>query len=844
MKNIFAQTKDYVEGRKRNTFDLSFQNNLTMEMGKLYPVMCKEVLPGDSFRIKPTFGLRFMPLAFPVQTRMQANLHFFYVRNRNLWKDWPDFIGRTKSNLVPPFLAPSVAARLAKTRALGDYFGLPTTLSGDFGSVARYRGTSVVAELTPGQTDDYRLYAPVVSTESSGVETLAFAAAKMRLAVADGTVTDVALLPHSQLDFATMADVGDGLPSDFVDSSVTIDGASYTRNWNRNAVWFGVPMSRQHFTWLMNNISTATADPGSFACYVIVPPGEDNPTGGSILYKGIYASSSYVVDYDNTKTSVTSDSWFCVWKDGVLWIPTLKKDVKGGSTPGSGQINQRIVYKSSVGSYVSTSNLTGSAFVTTYNQLSGEEIAYGDDAFGQMRFTFGFGLSATLLQKEDCPFTGNTVNFLSNEYVGPDSIIYHFHREDSTEIPTEFNPYSDGTLKISALPFRAYESIYNCFYRNQQNDPFVLNGVEEYNKWITTNEGGEDSTDYDFFYRNWEMDFLTSATQSPQQGDITPLVGVSSTGDFTFQNSDGTQYTVHPVIGEDGNTLTGIDSYDGTPENNSGIRRLMDMISYGISINDFRNVNALQRWLETNLRRGYRYRDQIKSHFDVDVHYNELDMPEFIGGMSEPVIIDKINQAVDLSSLTGSQGFNDVLGSYAGQASILAQSQHDVSQYCDEHGFIIGILSVSPVPNYSQLLPKMFIKDNVLDYYFPEFGHIGNQPITYREVCPLQMYAAMASDDSLNFDKVFGYQRAWYDLIQSVDEVHGDFRLSLRDYLVNRVFNGIPELGHDFLFVDPDQINDIFSVAESDNEDHILGQVYFDISCQREIPKFGIPRLE
>ena len=102
MKNIFAARKDFVEGRKRNTFDLSFQNNLTMRFGRLYPVFCKEVIPGDSFRIKPTFGLRFMPLVFPIQTRMQANLHFFYVRNRTLWKDWMDFIGRTKEEQDHP----------------------------------------------------------------------------------------------------------------------------------------------------------------------------------------------------------------------------------------------------------------------------------------------------------------------------------------------------------------------------------------------------------------------------------------------------------------------------------------------------------------------------------------------------------------------------------------------------------------------------------------------------------------------------------------------------------------------------------------------------------------------
>ena len=144
MSNIFSKMKDYVEKPNRNTFDLSFQNNLTMEFGKLYPVFCKEVIPGDSMRIKPTFGLRFMPLVFPVQTRMQANLHFFYVRNRNLWKDWPDFIGRTKKNLVLPYLSPAVANKVCRTRGLGDYLGIPTTLVGDYGSYETLKDGSLL----------------------------------------------------------------------------------------------------------------------------------------------------------------------------------------------------------------------------------------------------------------------------------------------------------------------------------------------------------------------------------------------------------------------------------------------------------------------------------------------------------------------------------------------------------------------------------------------------------------------------------------------------------------------------------------------------------------------------
>ena len=135
MANIFTKTNDYVESPNRNVFDGSFANNLTLKMGDLVPVFCKEVLPGDAFKIDATFGLRFMPMVFPVQTRLKANLHFFYVRNRTLWKDWSDFIGKTKE-VTAPYLQLNATQKqnILSTGSLGDYLGLPTRSYGDYAS--------------------------------------------------------------------------------------------------------------------------------------------------------------------------------------------------------------------------------------------------------------------------------------------------------------------------------------------------------------------------------------------------------------------------------------------------------------------------------------------------------------------------------------------------------------------------------------------------------------------------------------------------------------------------------------------------------------------------------------
>ena len=91
-------------------------------------------------------------------------------------------------------------------------------------------------------------------------------------------------------------------------------------------------------------------------------------------------------------------------------------------------------------------------------------------------------------------------------------------------------------------------------------------------------------------------------------------------------------------------------------------------------------------------------------------------------------------------------------------------------------------------------------------------------------------------------ERPFGYQRAFYEYLQSTDEVHGEFRNTLKDYLCDRVFQGVPNLSASFLQVRPEQLNDIF--ANTGNDDKIVGQLWFDCEVVRPIPKYGVPRLE
>ena len=734
---------------KRNTFDLSFVNNLTLKFGDLVPIMCKEVIPGDSFEIDPQIGFRFMPTQFPVQTRMRADIHFFYVRNRNLWKNWKKFISDTPSvnvqtgvedTIVFPYIGDKRNTDFYAEGSLADYLGIPTN---------------------------------VISNGESMIE-------------------------------------------------------SYPRTH-----------------WLPYENSTGISDWQNFL--------------NMFAYSGDVLSIGQTINWEYTNTN----HFTVICKDLLKGMPTGTLSIRDNSNTFTNIVIERVslVFKTGTSSAEYPNNNLFKVFASAENReetpsdrvlLYSKNSQTGEEDGLKFLATTGIYKNFRELYDanniENCylmiDFAADSQTFenLSKQNVNPElsfgsdfSIFYNTitGSVEYNQAATVYNPANEKGLKISALPFRAYESIFNGFYRNERVDPLIKNGKYVYDEFVTTDEDGVDNTNYKLFRRYWEKDFLTTALPSPQQGNA-PLVGATTNKEITNTTTqriviDGVDSEINLQAKPNGEVV-GM-SYYGSELPVGSVEALQSAIDFGISINDLRNVNALQKWLEVNVRRGYLYKDQLYSHFGVNVSFEELQMPEFIGGMTERIETGVIyNQ-----SGTAETG----LGEYAGSASVFGKGKHKIRKYCDEHGFIIGIVSIVPIPSYSQVMPKYFLKSQHLDFFFPEFGHIGYQPITLEEVTPLQAYNSTSSEDRLR--KVFGYQRAYYDYLASVDEVHGNFRSSMRNYLVNREFADVPQLSRQFLEINNNEVNDIFAVQKP--TDKIIGQIYLGIKAKRPIPYFGTPSL-
>lgn len=689
-KNPFSKENQPQKQLKRNAFDLSHQNNLTMQMGVLYPCLCQEVIPGDTFKIDTAFGIRMLPLLFPIQTKIRVDLHYFYVRNRNLWDDWQNFITSSNSNYQFPTILLRDNAYYG-SGSLFDYLGCPTR---------SFSKTSKVINFTTTQED---FKGQQVYTQMDNDSLLAGY-------INEDSQSNIIGSGDQQVNLYNLKNLG------------TNDGI----------------------------INLAPGQEIEFELQDLAVSGPDTNQ---------YAYATLTDDHYNSLSGLTSSV-----------------------------ISSNKPLKSQIHTFKNISNTT--KVIDLKQTLLLIKVSIGNFSF-------------------------------SNNPLADISISINDYKEN------EYLWSSVSNLQLSALPFRAYESIYNSFYRDQRNNPYKVNGVVSPNQYLPTTSGGFDSSNYELRRRNWEQDAFTTCLPQPQQGPA-PVIGMSATGMATMQDVDGKLYQVKLVTDSSGDRIVNFETNQDVPA--SIKQSALNLVNNGFTINDFRNANSLQRWLECNYRNGLKYKDQIASHFGVDIEYATLDMPEFLGGVSQFINIDQINQM--------SETQDNPLGAYAGQGSCIGKQSHTINKYCDEHGFIMGIISINPVPVYSQNLPKHFLKTGQLDYYFPEFGHIGYQPITYNEVCPLQ---AML-DGSGN--QVLGYQRPWYEYLQAFDEIHGLFRTDFKDFVLQRQFKELPSLNPDFLTISESQLNDVFAVQSSDNADRFLGQIHFSIIAKRPIPRYGIPKLE
>lgn len=380
-------------------------------------------------------------------------------------------------------------------------------------------------------------------------------------------------------------------------------------------------------------------------------------------------------------------------------------------------------------------------------------------------------------------------------------------------------PTGVAGLSCLALPFRAYAKIYNDWYR----DETLMDEVT-----ISMNSGADSTTNTDLLTRCWKKDYFTSALPFAQRGDpvylplgsSAPVVTNSSLTRINIANggNPGVAANINAVVVQNSIGLNGQSIADGTDTN---LRADLSQAT-AATVNDIRAAFQVQRWMEKNARAGYRYVEQILSHFGVRSSDARLQRAEFLGGGRSPIIVTEVLQ-------TSQTDGTSPQGNMAGHG-FSAHVSHSFTKTFEEHGYVIGILSIMPKANYQQGLARMWNRRSRTDWYWPVFSHLGEQAVLNKE-----LYAQGTDDDN----GIFGYQGRYDEYRRHYSQVHGQFRDTLDYWHMGRVFSELPTLNANFVKCDP--TTRVFAVQSASVNDHCWIQIYNNVKAVRPVPKYSDP---
>lgn len=441
-------------------------------------------------------------------------------------------------------------------------------------------------------------------------------------------------------------------------------------------------------------------------------------------------------------------------------------------------------------------------------------------------------------------------------------------------IPSDVDMSKTG-LKINTLPFKAYGKIWNDFFRDQnvqgeidiENNGHPLDDLKiseynslgqktfyniiQYGKGLAPTSRLSDyfSTCLPYTQKGPAVEISSLALNNLVIGSI-PIENGSLYSEFAFNPYASTMTPGDPVAGnyklvgnkDDGGVGFGPSSPYISPlymslKTKEGSGYISAPNGEPYTVNDLRMSVALQHFYEKNARGGTRYSEILFNHFGISINDSEIDRAEYIGGFRNNVVI---NNVVQSSASTATSPIGSV-----GAVSITGAKVPKIEYAVEQFGLIMGCITIRSNVSYGQGLDRFWLKEDYLDFYWPSFANIGEQPVYKYEL----FLSETGSDDNL---ETFGYNEPFAYLRYSQNMLSGflspNNANSLIDlYSFTEKYKNAPTLNGDWMEYDKDIIGNTMILDADENVEFFhqyMANFYFNVYVDRQLPLYGIPGID
>ena len=380
-------------------------------------------------------------------------------------------------------------------------------------------------------------------------------------------------------------------------------------------------------------------------------------------------------------------------------------------------------------------------------------------------------------------------------------------------------PDSSETAQVSALPIRGFWKIFNDRYRDQDILPEVSSNTNAALPYIA-----------------WEKDYATVARPWAQKGPLVTLplgdkavvygepntaarmAGALGQGDLAITAANPGNVQVNSLIGS---TNTDLNIAPAGSETNV----YADLSTAAqLTINEFREGFALQRYQEARARYGSRFTEYLR-YLGITPSDARLQDPEFLGGGSARLQFSEVLQTAPNNPGTDQNGIGDLYGH-----GIAGARSNTFRKFFEEHGYVFTLLSVRPKAIYQDGVPREFLKKTKEDFFQKELAGLGQQELLNDEL-------------HINHNskgQAFGFTDRYQEYRTGNSQVCNDFRDTLNSWHLARALPTDVALNKDFIDCKPS--DRIYQVGHSGG-DPLWIMANHRIVARRMVPKRANPRV-